>query len=338
MTRNNRRIVADAYGGPDVLRTVEEPLRPPERTEVRVKVEAAGVALADVMRRKGVYPNGPFPPFTPGYDAVGTIDECGADVRQFARGDRIGVFFPGSGGYAAYVYADENEVVPAPPRVDAAEAAAVLLNYVTAYQMLHRIARVAAGERILIHGAAGGVGTALLELGRLAETTMYGTASSAKHPVVAAFGATPIDYRSEDFVQAIRRLHPDGIDAVFDPIGGEHWSRSFKTLRRAGRFVGYGFTSALDPSNEADWARAWGDVAIAKRTDAGSPAYVYSVTTLRKERPDWYREDAAALLSLLERGAIRPLVSHRVPFAEAAEAHRLLETSASIGKVVLVME
>jgi NADPH:quinone reductase-like Zn-dependent oxidoreductase len=332
----NTRIVVARYGGPEVLDVVEEPLRTPQKGEIRVKVQSAGVALADIMRREGKYPMSPTPPFTPGYDAVGIVDEVGEDVQLYSKGEKVGVFFNGTGGYAAYVFANVEEAVKIPASIDAAQAVAVMLNYVTAYQMLHRLAKVSEGDDILIHGASGGVGTALLELGKFANVNMFGTASSTKHHIVEQFGATPIDYRIEDFVQVINRLAPEGMDAVFDPIGGPNWSRSFQTLSKSGCFIGYGYTSVLGDADRDDWVNDWKSLSEMKRTEKGNPAYVYSITALRNEKPDWFREDMGVLFSLLEQGQINPVISHRIPLAEAARAQQLLEQSLSVGKVVLI--
>lgn len=332
----NSRVIVTAYGGPEVLTLVQEPLRMPDRDEVRVKVQSSGVALADIMRREGKFPNPPMPPFTPGYDAVGVIDELGEDVKQFRKGDKVAVFYNGTGGYAAYVYAKSDELVAVPPQMDSSLAVAAVLNYVTAYQMLHRIAKVSEGESILIHGASGGTGTALLELGRLAKLKMYGTASLAKHHIVSGYGAIPIDYRNEDFVDVLRLHAPEGIDAVFDPIGGENYERSLRTLSRNGRFISYGYTSVLQERDSGNWEKEWSRLAKAQTTEQGHPMHLYSITSLKKEQPDWFREDASAVLSLLEEGLIHPLVSHRIPLQEAAKAQELLERSLAVGKVVLI--
>ncbi len=332
----NTRVIVNRYGGPEVIDVVEEPLRTPQKGEIRVKVESAGVALADIMRREGVYPFSPPPPFTPGYDAVGIVDELGENVQQFSKGGKVAVFFNGTGGYAAYVYAKVDELVTVPSHIDSTLAVAVVLNYVTAYQMLHRIAKVSEGESILIHGASGGVGTALLELGKLAKLKMFGTASSNKRQMVCKYGATPIDYRNEDFVHVLRLQAPEGMDAVFDPIGGQNWERSFQTLSKNGRFIGYGYTSILKQGNPSDWLKDWTSLATRDITERGNPVYLYSITTLKKERLDWFLEDARYLFSLLEKGKINPLISHRIPLWEAAYAHELLEKSLAVGKVVLI--
>ncbi|MCR8645909.1 alcohol dehydrogenase catalytic domain-containing protein [Paenibacillus sp. N1-5-1-14] len=150
----NIRVVVSEYGGPETLKTMEEPLRLPQRDEVRVRMQSAGVALADIMRREGKYPGSPPTPFTPGYDVVGIVDDLGANVLHVQKGDRVAVFYNGTGGYSAYVYAKPDELYPVPMQIDAAAAVAIILNYVTAYQMLHRLANVSEGEHILIHGAA----------------------------------------------------------------------------------------------------------------------------------------------------------------------------------------
>ncbi|MFJ7917387.1 MULTISPECIES: medium chain dehydrogenase/reductase family protein [unclassified Lysinibacillus] len=334
----NTRVIVTRYGGPQVIDVIEEPLRKPERGEIRVKVQAAGVALADIMRREGKYPLSPIPPFTPGYDAIGIVDELGEGVQKYLIGDKVAVFFNGTGGYASYVYAMDDEVVGIPAHIDSVTAVAVILNYVTAYQMLHRIAKVAEGERILIHGASGGVGTALLELGELAKLDMYGTASLAKHSIVSKFGAVPIDYRNEDFVDTLRIQAPEGMDVVFDPIGGQNFERSMNTLSNNGRFIGYGYTSILQQGDSEEWAKEWESLAENRTTEKGNPVYLYSITSLKKERLDWFKEDVRFLLSLLEEGKINPLISYRLPLREAAHAQELLEKSLSVGKVILICE
>lgn len=331
----NTRVVVNRYGGSEVIDVIEEPLRTPGKGEIRVKVESAGVALADIMRREGVYPLSPPPPFTPGYDAVGIVDHLGEDVQQFSIGERVAVFFNGTGGYAAYVYAKTDELVIVPAHIDAALSVAIILNYVTAYQMLYRIARVSEGESIPVHGASGGVGTALLELGKLAKLKMFGTASSSKHQIVSQHGAIPIDYRNVDFVRALRQQAPEGMDAVFDPIGGQNWERSLQTLSKNGRFIGYGYTSILEQGQPNDWLNDWESLAGRNTTERGNPIHLYSITALKKKRLDWFREDVRHLFSLLEEGKINPLISHRIPLQEAAYAQELLEKSLAVGKVVL---
>src|SRR5499427_8796758 len=173
----NTRIVVTHYGGPDELRVTEEDCPEPKSGEARLKVLAAGVSLPDLLMREGVHPETPRLPFTPGWDLVGTVDRLGDGISGMEPGQIVAAL-PISGAYAEFVCLPRRELVPVPSGLDAAEAVSLVLNYVTASQMLHRSARIRAGQRVLIHGAAGGVGSALLELGHLAGLQMYGTCSS----------------------------------------------------------------------------------------------------------------------------------------------------------------
>src|SRR6187402_2067015 len=238
------RIIVNHYGGPDGLRVVEEEFPEPKDGEVRVRVQAAGVSLPDVMAREGVHPETPPLPFTPGWDLIGVVDQLGDGVSGIEAGQIVAAL-PISGAYAEFVCLPQSELVPVPSGLDAAEAVSLGLNYITAYQMLHRSAKVRSGQRALIHGAAGGVGTALLQLGRLATLEMYGTCSSRGARTVADLGAIPIDYQQLDFVEEIRRLTGSGVDVVFESIGGTHIWRSRNALRAGGKVVAYGLTGSL---------------------------------------------------------------------------------------------
>jgi NADPH:quinone reductase-like Zn-dependent oxidoreductase len=330
--------VVKQFGSPQAMEWVKEPLRTPFAGELRIKIQAAGVALGDVLRRAGKYPASLTLPYTPGYDAVGIVEEAGAEMEHFHPGQQVGVFFNGVGGYATHVYAKADEVFPIPEGLDTSLATAVILNYVSAYQLLHRLARATKGERLLIHGASGGVGTALLELGKLAGLQMYGTASEVKHAVVTSYGAFPIDYRSQDFVKVLREQAPEGMDIVLDPIGGDNYRRSLQTLSANGRFISYGYTAILQEGEAEDWVAEWKWLAEQQATENGNPISLYSITGLKQEQQDWFREDAAAVLDLLAQGKIKPLVSHILPMEDAFQAHEMLETSSTTGKIVLVNE
>jgi len=238
------RIIVTRYGGPEELRAVEEECPEPNGGEVRVRVLAAGVALPDLMMREGIHPETPSLPFTPGWDLVGVVERLGKGVSGIEPGQIVAAL-PIHGAYAELVCLPHRELVPVPSGLDPAEAVSLVLNYITAYQMLHRSARVKPGQRVLIHGASGGVGTALLQLGRLGGLKMYGTCSSHGASAVSELGGIPIDYRQLDFVQEIRRLTHEGVDVVFDSIGGAHIWRSRKALRPGGRVVAYGLTGML---------------------------------------------------------------------------------------------
>src|SRR5215211_752845 len=241
-----KRVVINRLGGPEVLEVREEELPEPGLGEVRVRILATGVSLPDLMMREGVHPEAPRPPFTPGWDLVGVVDKPGVGAYALEPGQIVAAL-PVWGANAQYICLPEEELVSVPGGLDPAEALVVVFNYATAYQMMRRTARVKPGQRVLIHAAAGGIGTALLQLGRLVDLEMYGTASAAKGELVSSLGATSIDYHNVDFPEEIRRLTGDGgVDVVFDGIcSTDYLWRSFKSLRPGGKVVAYGGTSML---------------------------------------------------------------------------------------------
>src|SRR5437763_940361 len=215
--RMMKRVVVDHFGGPEVLRVVEEDDPRPGPGEVRVKVLAAGVSYTDAMLRAGSYLGVPNPPFTPGYELIGVVEELGPGCARLRVGDRVGALTVW-GADAERVCVPEAYAVEVPADRDAAEVVSLVFPYMTAYQLLHRAAKAQRGESVLVHGAAGRVGTALLELGVLAGLRMYGTASARDRAAVERFGAVAIDYRSEDFLARARRLTGgEGVDVVLDP-------------------------------------------------------------------------------------------------------------------------
>jgi NADPH:quinone reductase-like Zn-dependent oxidoreductase len=332
----NGRIVVTAFGGPEVLKYIEEDLPEPGPAEVRVKVLAAGVAYADVLMRRGLYPGTPAPPYTPGYDLVGEIVALGRDVTQFALGQRVGALTI-RGAHSQYATLPQEVLVLVPESLDPAEAVCLILNYVTAYQMLHRIANISGGQRILIHGAAGGVGTALLQLGTLHGLTMYGTASKSKQDAIVSAGGIPIDYTSEDFSKRVRELSPDGVDAVFDAVGGTNWWRSYRLVRRGGALVCYGVSTAVTHGKIAG-AGSFLLMGVLQRIPDGRRCVWYNVTNLRVQHPDWFRADLKALLDLLSQRQIHPVIASRLPLREAAQANEMIEQAKFSGKIVLLCQ
>ncbi len=340
------RIIVTHYGGPDALRVVEEECPEPEDGEVRVRVLAAGVALPDILAREGIHPETPPVPFTPGWDLVGVVDRLGDGVSGIEPGQIIAAM-PIHGAYAEFVCLPQHELVPVPSGLDEAEVVSLVLNYITAYQMLHRSAKVRPGQLALIHGAAGGVGSALLQLGRLVGLEMYGTCSSRGAPCVSDLGGIPIDYQHQDFVQEIHRLTSEGVDVVFDPIGGSHLWNSRKALRPGGKVVGYGLSTSLRgeglTSSRPGRRQRFRGTAIFALYIAGGwllpgrkRVVPYSIQTLKRLKPAWFRQDLTVLLDLLQKQKIKPLIAQRFPLAEARQAQELLGKGGVTGKIVLV--
>jgi NADPH:quinone reductase-like Zn-dependent oxidoreductase len=341
-----KRIIVTHYGGPDALQLIEEECPEPKHGEVRVRVLAAGVSLPDIMAREGIHPETPPVPFTPGWDLVGAVDRLDGRVSGIEAGQIVAAM-PISGAYAEFVCLPQRELVPVPTGLDAAEAVSLVLNYITAYQMLHRSARVRPGQRALIHGAAGGVGTALLQLGRLAGLEMYGTCSSRAAQAVSDLGGIPLDYQKQDFVEEIHRLTDGGVDVVFDGIGGSHIWRSRQALRPGGRVVAYGLTGSLRggrlASGGSGGRHRFRAIAIFGVYIAGGWLFPgrkrvvpYSIQTLKRLKPALFRQDLTALFGLLQQKKIKPLIAQRLPLAEARHAQELLGKGGVTGKIVLV--
>ena len=338
------RIIVNHYGGPEELRVVEEECPEPKTGEVRVKVLAAGVSLPDLMMREGLHPETPRLPFTPGWDLVGVVDKLGEGVSGI-QPSQIVAALPIHGAYTQFICLPKAELVPVPSGLDAGEAVSLILNYVTAYQMLHRSAKAKPGQRVLIHGAAGGVGTALLQLGRLAGVKMYGTCSSRGASTVTELGGIPIDYQNQDFVKEVG----EGVDAVFDGIGGSHIWRSRKALRRGGRVVAYGLTGSLRggrstsarPDRPGSRHHLRPIAMFAFYTAGGwllpgrKRVVTYSIQWLKRLKPALFRQDLTTLFDLLQQKKIKPLIARRFSLREARQAHELLGKGGILGKIVL---
>jgi NADPH:quinone reductase-like Zn-dependent oxidoreductase len=349
-----KRVVVERFGGPEVLKVAEDEDPRPGPGEVRVKVLAAGVSFTDSQLRAGTYlPGAPKPPFTPGYELVGVVEELGRGCSRLRVGDRVGALTVW-GADAERVCVPEAGAVEVPEDLDPAEALCLVFTYMTAYQVLHRTAKVKPGETVLVHGAAGRVGVATLELGTVAGVHLYGTASAADRAKVEALGAVAIDYQNEDFLKQMRALPGKGVDVVLDSLGGPISLRSFRALRPGGRLVVFGRYSTIKEGHK-DWPAVikwYAAIATVWLWDKLSPrrhVYPYSVQKYRDKatRRDGavggeptnaaeFREDFGVLVELLRAGKIHPVVAERLPLAEARHAHELLESSAATGKLVLV--
>lgn len=335
-----KRVVVPRYGGPEVLRVVEEDEPKPGPGQVRVRVLAAGVSFTDTLLRAGTYPGGPKPPFTPGYEFVGIVEQVGSGCSTLIPGDRVAALVVW-GGYAEMVCVAKSLVMKVPEDVDPAVLVSVIFPYLTAYQLLHRAAKVQPGETVLYHGAAGRVGVAVLELAKHADLRVYGTASAADCKLVERLGAVAIDYSHQDFLRYLRELAGGGVDVALDGIGGSLSFRSFRALRRGGRLVLFGHYSTVARGRRS-WRGSAGLYAWAGAAALGgllSPTrrvMTYRIAKLRDRHPDWFRDDLLELIRLLREGSIHPVVAARMPLADARRAHELLETTAAKGKLVLV--
>jgi NADPH:quinone reductase-like Zn-dependent oxidoreductase len=324
-----RSVMVTKRGGPEVLKIIENDLRPPSAGEARIKILATPVCGPDVQARYGHTPIAPKIPFVPGYAIVGVVDAIGEGVPNAAVGDRVAALTV-FGGYAEYIYLGEEHLIPVPDTLDLAEAVTLILNYIVAYQTLHRSAKVKAGDKVLIIGASGGVGTALLQLGKLANLTMYGIASKSKHHILTEYGATPIDYHRQDFVEVIRQAEPNGLDAVFDGMGGDYLDRGFSLLRRGGTWVQYG-----NPLSFSGLLLLLAKLILFNVLPNGKSLKLYGTTTSKFGRRP-FLEDWATLFKLLEEGKIKPVIMKKFPILEAAQANALLESGQVIGNIVLL--
>ncbi|MCK5921611.1 MAG: zinc-binding dehydrogenase [Methylococcales bacterium] len=329
-----KQVIITEFGGPEVMEVVEKAALPePVADEVRIKVQATSACFTDTMVRKGIYFDlKKKPPFPPGYDLVGVIDKVGTAVTHLHPGQTVADLTT-IGAYTEYICRDASSVAVVPDGLDPAEVTSLVLSYVTAYQMLHRTAKIQRGQTVLVHGAGGAVGTALLELGKLLDLKMYSTASKSKHALVTRLGGIPIDYRSEDFVE---RLGVGKIDAAFDAIGGDNFKRSFKTLKRGGTLVAYGFydnSMGKGGSVPLEFMK----VKLWDLWPNGRSAPFYSIGALRKKHPEWFREDLAALFDLLAQGKIKHAGERRMTLDDAVEAHKLIEKAAVNGRIVLMV-
>lgn len=323
-----KSIIVPRRGGPDVFEVIENDLRAPLQDEVRIKVIAVPVCLPDVQARYGTTPFPPKTPFTPGYAIIGIVDAIGRRITDFAVGDRVAALIA-YGGYSEYIYLRQKQLVYVPTTIDPAEAATIILNYVLAYQTLHRTAKVKAGDKILIIGASGGIGTAYLQLGKLANLRMYGIATKSKHAILAQYGAIPIDYHTQNFVDVLQKMEPEGIDAIFDGVGGDYIPQGMSILRRGGIFVEYG-----NPLTYSRMFRLlWQVIASTLRPD-GKRISVYGNSSRLSMKP--FREDWATLFKYLEEGKIKPIIHQKFPILEAPRANALLESGQVVGNIVLL--
>lgn len=321
-----------------VLRRRERPTPGPGQALVRV--EATGVSFAEQQMRRAKYYDQPPFPFVPGYDLVGTVAEVGPGVDPGLVGNRFAALTK-VGGWTSHAVVDAADLVPVPAGVDPADAEAVVVNGITAWQMLHGVAKVTAGQTVLVHGANGGVGSTLVQLARLAGARVIGTASPRHHDAVRRLGAIPVDYRDADLPAKVRELAPGGVDAVFDHVGGPGIVDSWRLLAPRGALVAYGTASTRDVrgSSRLPVLKLFARLLWWNALPNGRTASFFNIWAGRRNAAA-FRErlgrDLGAVFALLAEGRLRPQVAARVPLDRVAEAVALAESGTVTGKVVLV--
>ncbi len=329
-------------GGPGVLEIRETEDPEPKPGEARIRVKACGLNFAETTARQGFYPAAPKPPFVAGYEGSGVVDALGEGASGPAVGTRV-LFLSRFGAHSDTVCVPTDQVIAIPDAMSFEEAAALPVNYLTAHFMISRIRRVAPGDRVLIHAAAGGVGTAVLQLCRgIGGVTTFGTASAGKHDYVRSQGCDhPIDYRSVDYVAAVRELtNGEGVDVVCDALGGADWKKGYSILRPGGLLICFGLANAQRPGT-VNWLRVIGQVLRIPRFNPmkmmGDNRGVVGVDLGSMwEFRELISGNLREIVALYERGVARPHVDVVFPFERAAEAHVHLESGKNVGKVLLV--
>ena len=326
-------VMLQKFGGPEGFALQQQPIPEPGPGEILVKILAASVQFTDVILRKGQYPDlKDKPPLILGYDVVGEVSKLGAGVTNFSVGQRVADLTM-TGSYAQYRVLQANRVTPVDPALEPAEVAALILGWMTSYQLLHRDAKVQKGQKILVLGAAGACGQALIVLGKLAGCEVWGSARARHAEVVKGLGATFLDSDATDTAKVL----PGGFDAVFDGIGQQGFSVSWRAVGPAGHLSAYGFSDGVQ--NNSSFAKI--GMGFAKlffwNTFGGKRSTsFYSITALRKKNPAWFSADLAALLDLLKRGDIKPQVEQRIGLDGVAKAHADLERGGLKGKIVIL--
>jgi len=324
-----RSVLLTKRGGPDVLEIIENEFLSLENEQVLIKVQACGVGQTDIAMRYGYYPFAPKIPFIPGYEIVGKIESIGKNISKFKVGDIVAALTV-YGGYSEYIYLHEKHLVKLPDNLDPSEVVALILNYTTAYQMLTRSAKIAKGDKILINGASGGVGTALLDLGKLFKLKIYGTASVQKHDILTQKEAIPIDYKTKDFVEVILQNEPEGLDFVFDGIGSLYINKSFSVIRKGGKLVEYGYPDF------PEMLKGLLRIFLLNSLPNGKKCEFYGISGSYKKNRITILRDLSILIELLAAKQIKPIIYKRMPLMNAAEANRILESGSVTGKIVLV--
>ncbi|MGA8892765.1 MAG: medium chain dehydrogenase/reductase family protein [Anaeromyxobacteraceae bacterium] len=337
-----RAVYITRKGGPEVLEVREVPDPQPGPGRVRVDVRAAGLNFADVMARMGLYPDAPPLPAVVGYEVSGVVDAVGAGVTSPAPGDRV-LALVRFGGQATKVVLPAHHAMPMPAEMTFEQGAALPVTYLTAWHSLFRVGHLSAGQSVLVHMAAGGVGIAALQLARTVPgVTVFGTASASKHDAIRAEGCDhPIDYRTRDYAAEVRRITGGrGLDLVLDPLGGGDWKKGYALLRPAGMLVTYGFANLATGPRRSLLVAARQLLSVPRFSPLALMEHNRGVAGVNMGHL-WGEEEMVlgelrALLALFGEGRIRPRVDSTFPLEQAGRAHERLQGRGSIGKLLLV--
>lgn len=323
------------FGGPEVLEIqTAKQLPEPKDDEVRVKVLRTSASFTDTLIRRGIYPDvREKPPIILGYDLIGRIDKVGKKVDSIKVEQKVAALTT-IGAYAEYICLSAKEVILVPENLDDNEALSMILTFITAYQMITRCAKLKSGQKILVHGAGGAVGSALLQIGRSMNLKMYGTASKSKHTFIEELGGIPIDYKNEDFVQVLKNKEPNGIDAVFDSIGGDYYERSLKTLHKKGTLVAFG---SYNSGTKIELIKDFLKIKLWSIIPWIPNAIFYSIGAWHKNHLNWFKEDLKTLFALLEEGKMKPSIGKIMKLEEVVLAHELIEKAKVKGKIILIV-
>ncbi len=359
-----RAMVVRRFGPPEVLELREMPDRQPAPGQVLIRVKAVGINFADLLQRMGLYPGTPHPPFIPGLEAAGIVESAPSslepsasssgfdpDVSHPDTGVRRADVQPGDpvvamatfSAYAERVAVPAQFVFRLPDGVPFEDAAAMPVNYLTAYHSMYHMGNLQPGDRILIHGAAGGVGIAAVQLARARQLVIFGTAGPSKQDALRQIGVDhPIDYTREDFTQVVRRVAPEGIEMVMDPIGGKSFSKSYDCLGPAGRLVVYGFSAAAGPEGKRSLWRGLRALAAMPRFNPlrlmrQNVAVIGVHLGRMKGREALLRRQLEEIFKMYIAGQVKPVIGKTFPLEQAAEAHRYIHARQNIGKVVLTV-
>jgi NADPH:quinone reductase-like Zn-dependent oxidoreductase len=326
-----RAVVLEGKGGLDRLVVKDLPRVDPGPGEIRIRVRATGAGSTDITMRTSFYPYRPPFPFSPGYEVVGEVDAIGEGVEGLSMGQRVCALTV-HGGQAEYLVREADHFVPVPDGLDDADVVALILNYVTAYQMIHRAGKAKKGQSALVSGANGGVGTAALEILRLLGARVIGAASRKHFELVRDLGGEPIESRARPLGEQVRMLVPDGVDVSFDAMGGAGTREHTDATKKRGIVVGYGLMAA--PSL-LPFLRGLVAIYVGTRL-AGRRGTFYGITALYRKDRRPFKEDLPKLFELLRAGEIKPRIATRLGLLDGVKAQEMLERGGVQGKIVLM--